>query len=40
VFIPNIHMGFLSAAHTEEDVDQITVAHCKALTKVREAGLM
>jgi glutamate-1-semialdehyde 2,1-aminomutase len=40
VFIPNIHMGFISAAHSEEDVDRIIVAHCKALTKVREHKLL
>lgn len=40
VFIPNIHMGFLSAAHTEEDVDRIIEAHCNALKAVRERGLL
>jgi glutamate-1-semialdehyde aminotransferase len=33
-------MGFISAVHTEEDIDRMIVAHCKALKKVREAGLM
>jgi glutamate-1-semialdehyde 2,1-aminomutase len=40
VFIPNIHMGFLSAAHTEEDVDRIIAAHCKALQAVRNLELI
>jgi glutamate-1-semialdehyde 2,1-aminomutase len=40
VFVPNVHMGFISTAHTEEDIDRIIVAHCKALKKVREAGLL
>jgi glutamate-1-semialdehyde 2,1-aminomutase len=40
VFIPNVHMGFISAAHTEEDVDRIIVAHCKALKAVRDLGLL
>lgn len=40
VFIPNIHMGFLSAAHTDDDVEKIIDAHCKALKKVREMGLL
>jgi glutamate-1-semialdehyde aminotransferase len=40
VFIPNIHMGFLSAAHTDEDVDKIIDAHCNALKRVRELGLL
>ena len=40
VFVPNHHMGFLSAVHSEEDVDRMIVAHCKALTKVRKAGLI
>jgi glutamate-1-semialdehyde 2,1-aminomutase len=39
VFIPNIHMGFLSAAHSEEDVDRIAAAHCSALKAVRDRGL-
>jgi glutamate-1-semialdehyde 2,1-aminomutase len=40
VFVPNIHMGFISTAHTEQDIDRMIVAHCKALKKVREAGLI
>jgi glutamate-1-semialdehyde 2,1-aminomutase len=38
VFIPNNHMGFISAAHTEADVDKMIGAHCRALQKVREMG--
>jgi glutamate-1-semialdehyde aminotransferase len=33
-------MGFISVVHTEEDIDRMIVAHCKALKKVREAGLL
>jgi glutamate-1-semialdehyde 2,1-aminomutase len=40
VFIPNIHMGFISSAHSEEDVERIILAHCKALEAVRQLGLM
>jgi glutamate-1-semialdehyde 2,1-aminomutase len=39
VFIPNIHMGFLSAAHGEEDVDRIVQAHCNALKAVKDRKL-
>ena len=40
VFIPNIHMGFISSAHSEEDIERIILAHCKALEAVRQLGLM
>ena len=39
VFIPSIHMGFISAAHTEEDIDRIIQAHCQALKAVEDLGL-
>jgi glutamate-1-semialdehyde 2,1-aminomutase len=40
VFIPNVHMGFLSAAHDENDVDKIIEAHCNALLYIKELGLI
>jgi glutamate-1-semialdehyde aminotransferase len=40
VFIPSIHMGFISAAHTEEDIGRVVFAHCNALKAVREIGLI
>ena len=40
VFIPNIHMGFISAAHSEEDVDQIITAHINSLRALKKAGLL
>jgi glutamate-1-semialdehyde 2,1-aminomutase len=40
IFIPNIHMGFISAAHTDEDIDRIITAHCSALKAVQKLGLL
>ena len=40
VFIPNLHMGFISTAHTEEDVRKVITAHCNALTEVQKIGLL
>ena len=40
VFIPDAHLGFLSAAHTDEDVDAVIQAHKKALMELRELGLL
>jgi glutamate-1-semialdehyde 2,1-aminomutase len=40
VFIPDVHLGFLSAAHSEKDVDAVIQAHKKALMELRELGLI
>ncbi len=40
VFIPNIHMGFISVAHSEEDIERIIAAHCRALESVRKLELI
>jgi glutamate-1-semialdehyde 2,1-aminomutase len=40
VYVPNVHMGFISAVHKEEHIDKIISAHCKALMKIRQASLI
>jgi len=38
LFIPNMHLGMISAAHTKKDVDFIIEAHKKALRDVEGEG--
>jgi glutamate-1-semialdehyde 2,1-aminomutase len=40
VFIPDVHLGFLSASHTEKDVDAVIQAHKNALMELRDLGLL
>jgi glutamate-1-semialdehyde 2,1-aminomutase len=40
VFIPDVHLGFLSAAHTEGDVDMVIRAHKNSLMELRNLGLI
>ena len=40
VFIPDVHLGFLSAAHTEKDVSTVIQAHKNALMELRELGFI
>lgn len=39
VFLPGLHIGFVSAAHTKQDVDKIIGATKNALSDMRKAGL-
>ena len=40
VLVPGIHLGFISAAHTPEDVDTVIGAFKESLSEVREQGLL
>jgi len=40
VFIPDAHLGFLSAAHSEKDVDLVIQAHKNTLTELRDLELL
>ena len=40
VFIPFMHLGMISASHTEEDIDFVIEAHKKALLDVKKMGLV
>ena len=39
VYMPDLHMVFTSAAHTEEDADRIVEAFKTSLREMREDGL-
>ena len=40
VYIPDLHTGFLSSAHTEEDADKIIDAFKTSLQEMREDGII
>ena len=40
VIIPGVHLGFISAAHSAEDIDQVIDAFKKSFLAVREQGLV
>ena len=40
VFIPDVHLGFLSAAHSEKDVGAVIQAHKNALMELRDLELL
>ena len=40
VFVPGVHLVFLSAAHTPEDVDPVIAAIEKSFLELREAGVL
>lgn len=40
VVVPGIHLAFISAAHTAEDIDQIIDAFKKSFKEVRQKGLV
>jgi glutamate-1-semialdehyde aminotransferase len=40
VYMPDLHMVFTSAVHTEEDADWIIEAFETSLTEMREDGLL
>ena len=40
VVVPGIHLGFISTAHTEEDVDEIVDAMKESLKDVRKMGMI
>jgi glutamate-1-semialdehyde aminotransferase len=40
VFIPDVHLGSLSASHSEKDVDAVVQAHKNALMELRDLGLL
>ena len=40
VIVPGIHLGFISAAHTDEDVDQIVDAMKESFKDVRKKGML
>lgn len=40
VIVPGVHIGFVSAAHTPEDVDRVVLAFEQSFRDVRERGLL
>ena len=40
VIVPGVHIGFVSAAHSDEDIDQIVDAVAKSFRAIREQGLI
>jgi glutamate-1-semialdehyde 2,1-aminomutase len=40
VYLPDLHTGFLSAAHTEEDADKIIDAIKTSLLEMSEDGMI
>ncbi len=40
VVVPGIHLGFMSTAHTDEEVDRIVDAMKESLKEVRKQGML
>jgi glutamate-1-semialdehyde aminotransferase len=40
VVVPGIHLAFISAAHTPEDIDQVIDAFKESFREVRKKGLL
>ena len=40
VIVPGIHLGFISTAHTDEDIDQIVDAMKESFKDVRKKGML
>ncbi len=40
VTVPGIHLAFISAAHSAEDIDQVIAAYKQSFYDIREAGLI
>ncbi len=38
IFLPKIHMGFLSAEHSDADVERIIQGHINALKALKQQG--